>query len=275
MWHVRFGKQDDRAREMPVHIDRSRFDYEFGELGAADMSRVDCIVPLDVPDYDEARWNAGYWGRKFWSPHPDHVALCGDKLLLNRFVLDSEFAALVPPLHDDATGQFPYALKKRRDAWGRNSFVIRTIEEERMAAELIASPDYFRQAYIAGREEYAVHFLMVDNKVAYAQTVRYEMEPGGDIKGERAVPVSIVYLPAGDHLAVFARLLTRIGYCGTCCIDYKMDNGRPMLLEINPRVGASLIPDINRYLEAYLRSLGLSHSRMWGALRRALKTRRK
>lgn len=275
MWHVRFGKQADRAREISTHANHARFDCTFGELRATDISCFDCVVPLDLPDYDEVRWNEGYWGRKFWSPHPDHVKLCDDKLSLNRFLLDSEFAALVPPLRESNSDQFPYILKRRRDEWGRNSFVIRNVEDERMLAELVASPDYFRQAYVVGREEYAVHILMVDNTVEYAQTVKYEMGSASWIKGEKAAPESIVYLPPDDYLAVFARLLTKIGYGGTCCIDYKMDNGRPMLLEINPRVGASLTRDIDRYLEAYLRSLGLSDSRVWNVLRRALKTRRK
>jgi hypothetical protein len=43
----------------------------------------------------------------------------------------------------------------------------------------------------------------------------------------------------------------------TCWIDYKMDSGMPKLLEINPRFGATLTRDINRYLEAYLSSLGM------------------
>lgn len=273
MWHVRFGNKDDRAREMAIHLDRARFDCEFGDLAGVDMSRFDCVVPLDLPDYETARWNEGHWGRKYWSPHPDHVRLCDDKLALNRFVLDGEFAALVPRLHDDGPARFPYALKKRRDEWGKNSFVIRTAEDERLLAEQIASPDYFRQAYISGHEEYALHVLMVDTKVEYAQTVRYEVEPADYILGERAAPKTIDYLPAGDHLAIFTRLLASVGYCGTCCIDYKMHEKQPMLLEINPRIGASLMPDINRYLMAYLRSLGLSRRRVRDVLQRVM-TRR-
>jgi glutathione synthase/RimK-type ligase-like ATP-grasp enzyme len=275
MWHVRFGKQDDRIRELATHIDRDRFDWQVGELRATDISGFDCVVPLDLPDYDAIRWNEGHWGKTFWSPHPDHVRLCDDKLALNRLLLDGEFAALVPPLRETDSDPFPYVLKKRRDEWGRHSHLIRDREDERMAAELLTSPDYFRQAYVPGHEEYAVHVLMVDNSVRYAQTVKYDMASAGCIKGQGAVPQSIAYLPADDHLAVFARLLATIGYSGTCCIDYKMDNGRPMLMEINPRVGASLIPDINRYLEAYLRSLGLSQKRVWNVLRQVLKTRRK
>jgi hypothetical protein len=50
---------------------------------------------------------------------------------------------------------------------------------------------------------------------------------------------------------------------GTCCIDYKIDNGLPKLFEINPRYGASLTGDINRYLKAYLRSLGVREMMAW------------
>ena len=64
------------------------------------------------------------------------------------------------------------------------------------------------------------------------------------------------YLQHSEYVAIFSRMLIELGYVGTCCINYKMERGVPKLLEINPRVGSSLIPDINRYLFAYLRSLG-------------------
>ena len=46
-----------------------------------------------------------------------------------------------------------------------------------------------------------------------------------------------------------------LDYTGTCCINYKLADGVPMLFEINPRFGATLCADINPYLDAYLASL--------------------
>lgn len=57
---------------------------------------------------------------------------------------------------------------------------------------------------------------------------------------------------------VFADMLKNLGYTGTCCFNFKMVAGQFLIFETNPRFGASLCPDINAYLAAYLRALELA-----------------
>lgn len=52
-------------------------------------------------------------------------------------------------------------------------------------------------------------------------------------------------------LLLWDRLLDTLGFEGLCCINYKLNNGRPLLLEINPRFGGSL----GEYFFAFLRHL--------------------
>ncbi len=215
-------------------------------------------MPVDLADYKTIEANKRFFGSKFWAPDRATIDMCHDKLALNRRLLGGRFAELVPPLRPGNDGTFPYIVKKRGDIWGVNSFVVRNGDDERTLAPQLQSPEYFCQAYVSGTEEFALHVLMAGDEVAYAQTVKYEIGRDFYVLGKNLHEQRRALLPENEFLATFSALLAELNYSGTCCIDYKMDNGRPKLMEINPRVGASLTADINRYLEAYLTSLAIA-----------------
>jgi hypothetical protein len=257
VWNIRFGKSDAWKGLIDSAIDRAIFKYKIGDLHREDFAKFDCVVPLDLPDYNEIKSNYCFYGKKFWAPDRDVVDLCHDKLALNRLLLGGKFAELVPPLRESSKRQFPYIAKRRLDGYGRNSFVVKHSDDEQTIDTKLQSSDYFCQTYIPGSEEFALHVLMVDHKVIYAQTVKHKMGENYYVKGAFKHPAQTTYLSKNEHIANFSAILMELGYSGTCCIDYKMHNGLPMLLEINPRFGASLTGDINRYLAAYLASLGV------------------
>jgi predicted ATP-grasp superfamily ATP-dependent carboligase len=67
-----------------------------------------------------------------------------------------------------------------------------------------------------------------------------------------AKSISQHYLDDMPFLEEFASVLRAIGYNGLCCIDYKVADGVPKILEVNPRIGFTVIQDINNFLEAYV-----------------------
>ncbi len=257
MLNICFGYHGDWVRNITNVIDRAIFKFQFSDLHLVDFSDFDCVVPLLESDYDALRNNRVFFGTKFWVAPPNVVDICNDKLAFNRWLLGSEFAELVPPLRKKSGGQFPYVIKKRRDLWGQNSFIVRNSEDERAMAAMLLSPEYFCQNYISGPAEFALHILMVNGEVVYDQTVKHNMGRDFYILGKDGKAERSIYLPKSEHIAIFSRLLATLDYTGTCCIDYKIENGLPKLMEINPRYGGSLTGDINRYLEAYLSSLGV------------------
>lgn len=257
MWHVLFGTEKYRAYDIVKTIDKRRYRCDFGDLEHADLGQFDCVVPQVFSDYDALKSKMDQRGIKFWCPKPETVDLCDDKLALNKFLLGGAFAELVPPLLEKEAGRYPYILKKRTDENGAHAFVIRTLDDERAFTNLLDSPEYFCQTYVPGREEFAVHILYVHDEIAYAQTVKYEFVEKVYAKGQHFCLKRRTYLSNNDHLDAFAKILRSVEYTGTCCIDYKMQDGQPQILEINPRGGSSLPRDINRYLEAYLASLGI------------------
>src|SRR5262249_16211336 len=134
MWRIRLGDQESRAGEIAERVDRARFHCEYGDLRQADFSKFDFVVLLVFSHYQALERNKELWGTKFWSPSPEIVDLCDDKLALNRSLLGGKFAELVPALCG-RTGAgrcaFPYILKKCRDEYGENCFIVRNSDDER------------------------------------------------------------------------------------------------------------------------------------------------
>ena len=50
--------------------------------------------------------------------------------------------------------------------------------------------------------------------------------------------------------------LWTLGYEGTCCFNYKLVDGAPVILELNPRFGGSLVGDVAIYVAAHLEAIG-------------------
>jgi hypothetical protein len=126
-------------------------------------------------------------------------------------------------------------------------------EEIRLALE---EHSHFIQDYLPGHLEYACHVLMHRGTVQLCQTIEYDMGAVPGVKGVGLRPRKFRWLtetPGQD--ALFA-ILKAIGLeTGTCCIDYRMVDGIPMLFEINPRVGGSLTWNVAPYLRRYLACL--------------------
>jgi hypothetical protein len=253
MPRILFGWRPDWRRRLERHIDKGEYRYDFAEPGKLEPAACDCVVPLTLDDYSAlARW-PDLQGRKFLVPDAELVALCDDKLAFNRHLLAGPFAHLVPPLADGADPAMPGILKKRRSEFGKDSFIVGGGPPAPEIAARLADPDYFRQVLIAGEEEFALHLLLVGGTIVFHRTVRYRMPGALTVKGAAARPVESDMLADSPHLAAFAPMMAALGYTGTCCIDYKLaSGGQPMLFEVNPRVGLTLLDDINRYLGALL-----------------------
>ena len=80
----------------------------------------------------------------------------------------------------------------------------------------------------------------MEGRIRCALTIEYDMQASGRIKGP--LRPGRARLVATRHRGTFAAMLRAIGYQGLCCIDYKMRSGVPLILEVNPRIGGSLVP---------------------------------
>lgn len=210
----------------------------FAELTPDNLRGQDLVVPLQLPDMETLRRHASLLPRSLLPlPDPACVALCDDKLRFHHAMLAASFGQYLPEIADALP--FPYVLKKRNDAWGVNTHIIASHDDELRHAGQLRDADYFRQAMIPGRREYATHLLMRDGRVAAAITMEYTYAHDLHKKCREQLP-HYTRLRRSTHLGLFRDMLTVIGFEGLCCVNYKLHQGQPRIFEINPRFGGSL-----------------------------------
>jgi hypothetical protein len=178
-------------------------------------------------------------------PTAESVQLCDEKPLFNQRLMATGFAEYIPRMGRPLT--YPYMLKKREDAWGRNCHVIMDCQTEKHYAEKLEDPDYFTQEIVTGPTEYATHILFKDQKIIRSLNLKYVFDTDIPIKGQnKFIYMKICRSPYSD---LFASILREIGFEGLCCVNYKVRDNKPMILEINPRCGASLCPYLFSFVQ--------------------------
>ena len=229
----------------------------FGDITAADAG-YDVVFPVSLEAAKVAAEDPVLM-RHNPLPLPSVAAieLCDDKGALNHHLRSHGFSAFVPP--DATLGRFPYILKRRVDSFSRHAHRIAGPESEKHHAELIASPDYICQEWVDGRTEYAAHLLRWGGKVRHAVTIGYTMAADRTIRGRESLDRRFV--APNRFNALFDAMLESLNFEGLCCINYKIHNGQPALLEINPRAGFSVAP----FLFSFIRHLDWSRAQPAGA----------
>lgn len=225
----------------------TRHHLEFGPAptGGGDY---DLVVPLTVEALVAAAQDGVLCRRNpLRIPEPRVVELCHDKAALNARLRELGFASHVPA--PTRLGEFPYILKLRRDDGGKNSFRIDGPADEIEHRAKLDSPDYFAQQLVLGKMEFTTHLLHARGGTRRALTISFRMPTDRGVRGRD--PVALHRRVRTHDTRLFAAILDAIGFEGLCCVNYKLVDGRPQLLEINPRAGLTLLP----FFATFMRSL--------------------
>jgi hypothetical protein len=222
----------------------------FAPIDRADLSRFDLIVPLSLADARFLRGQPEHI-RAHMVPLPDEAcsALCHDKPRLNETLIAAGFAAHVPPMGAGLAP--PFVCKPTHGENSDDCIMVPDYAAILRLGRTLDQPGLFRQAAVRGEVEHATHFLMKDGRLERELTVSYHHDTALFIKGATAQPpVARTLGPCPDAQTLTA-MLRAIGYSGIGCANFKIAGGRLQLLEINPRIGGSLMA----YFATFLRSL--------------------
>jgi hypothetical protein len=169
-------------------------------------------------------------------PSLECISLCDDKYLLNKSLEANGFGHFLPKVGGALT--YPYILKKRIDEGGRNSHLISDKQQEQALSDVLTHPEYFSQNFMRGSCEYATHILFKNRRIVHSINIEYKFTSETPIKGkDKPIYTMICHCP---YLDLFSNMLRSIGFNGLCCINYKVCDNHPFILEINPRFGGSL-----------------------------------
>jgi hypothetical protein len=222
----------------------------FAAMAEADLSRFDLIVPLSLADARLLRGQPKHI-RAHAVPMPDEACttLCHDKPRLNATLMAAGFGAHVPPMGADLAP--PFVCKP---VHGENSDHILMVPDYAAILRLgsvLDQPGLFRQAAVRGDIEYATHFVIKDGRLERELTVAYHHDEPLYIKDTASPASSVRVVGRCPDAQTLTAMLRAIDYNGMGCANFKMAQGRLQLLEINPRIGGSLM----EYFATFLRSL--------------------
>ncbi|RVT97673.1 hypothetical protein EOD42_07610 [Rhodovarius crocodyli] len=219
-------------------------------LSEANLCDADVVVPLTLFD---RQCLEGRHSPNAIVPTAASEALCHDKLAFNLAVMEAGLGKHIPAIVE-VPDSFPVILKRRRDAWGEHSRILHGLPPS-----ALDPAEHFLQAYIPGNEEWATHLLLRNGQVMFEATIRYEMPLGPYVKGIRMGELRSEWqTDETPHLECFQRILQAVGFTeGTCCFDYRVHEGVPLVFELNPRFGGSLMGQIGPYLDAYRAALAV------------------
>lgn len=222
----------------------------FAPLDRADLSRFDLIVPLSLADARFLRSQPNYV-RAHVVPLPDEdcTTLCHDKPLLNTTLIAAGFAAHVPPMGNDLAP--PFICKPVHGENSDHCLLVADYAAILRLGNAVDQPGLFRQAAVRGDVEYATHFIMRDGRLERELTVAYHHDTPLFIKGSASQTPAIRVIGTCPDTQTLSAMLRAIDYNGMGCANFKMAGGQLQLIEINPRIGGSLM----EYFATFLRSL--------------------
>ncbi len=243
---VVFGEHSAQVPAIRAHLDTRRYDPTFGVLAECDLTAFDLVVPLRVEEIATARRANADGRRRAAVPTAELVALCDDKLAFNRRLLALGFGELVPALLPDPPGEYPFVRKARFGDFGQGVRLVRS------PADDVPIPDSFCQRAVPGEGEDVLHVLRLDDRVRFAVAYRYAMAHPLAVRGAADRPLSTTPVDPGPALAEYEPILRALGFEGLGCFNYKWVEGRPMIIELNPRFGGSLVGEVTAALDAML-----------------------
>lgn len=252
MKRILFAFKDDWVGPVRERLDVARYEAHFQDFQdpALSFDGFDAVVPLRLSDYAPVRTRPG---ANFLIPGKRTVQVMHDKLRFNEFLAAKGFGDLVPAVYDGAV-EYPFIYKKRHDQAGIHSKVIETGAERAAFESGIDASEYYKQRYVGGRNEYTTHVLVKGGRIVFDATVAFTFECDHFVRGVNFEAKSIDKI-ATPFPGVFAWIVQALAYDGTCCFNYKIEADKPLIFEVNPRIGGSLRLDLNEFMDAYLKAL--------------------
>jgi len=245
---ILFSDAQCQKKNLQKGLRLTNIEANFTEFNTENINKADIVVPLTIADLRYLN-NEGYVSASNIIPIPslEAIDICDDKYLFYQTLVKNGFEGMLPKI--DTNLKHPFILKKKTGEKGDDNYIIANAATETKYKHLIENPDYFCQELILGTKEYATHILFKNKTIIAALNIEYIFKNETPIKGQDIVISRRIVNTS--YLDTFSEILQSIGFEGICCFNYKVKEGKPYIIEINPRFGASL----SLYFIAFMRQI--------------------
>eukprot|EP00933_Yihiella_yeosuensis_P071926 TRINITY_DN80178_c0_g1_i1.p1 TRINITY_DN80178_c0_g1~~TRINITY_DN80178_c0_g1_i1.p1 ORF type:complete len:736 (-),score=130.61 TRINITY_DN80178_c0_g1_i1:47-2191(-) len=185
-------------------------------------------------------------GWRVLSSSADLIRRLSNKRLLFDFAEENGLLEYLPQRYampEDA--EFPCILKRAFGEYGKDCYIVQSIEEVRKTASSSLDSQWVLQELICGKVELATSLLVDCGKVLSVVSTSYQYASDAYVWPRVRLVQKTAHDVPQEHLDVFSKFL--LEYRGICNFNYKVrEDGALSIFEINPRVGGDLAVDAHR-----------------------------
>jgi hypothetical protein len=181
--------------------------------------------------------------RQLTSPQ-DLIATISDNNKLHDFLAHSGFQEYLPAVFREGEEVRYPCVVKRLDLYAGDGVRIAHDTKElvsHLRDPLFRQHPYQIQELIAGELEYVTHLVCKSGEILEEYSFEYRMRGPAEIRRFRS-PIDFKRSQQRDEvMLVFSRIVKSLNFTGPCNVNFKLVDGRPLVFEINPRLGGSLM----------------------------------
>jgi len=144
---------------------------------------------------------------------------------------------------------YPCIFKLSKGFGGNGSFVIKTDQE---LEKVKSSSDYVIQEYITSPDEYGGNFYVENGIIKFF--VYYKMTNHKQYHIQRGKLEKYIRITDNNWNDTFSEIFKQINYTGFACANFKLIDGKPVIFEINPRLGGTIVCTNEEDLEKIINS---------------------
>lgn len=168
-----------------------------------------------------------------------------NKKSFENFTIENKLEKYVPKKYRHDEPIFPLITKKSYNNSGVDSKIYHSMDEYLL--DIHRENDVF-QEYIIESSEYVSHLVVNRGRIIKELSFEYVFETEFYIKGVKDSPKKFLnYNPAEWVVDILSKFL--VNYHGVCNIDYKVSRNNVYVMEINPRLGGSLMNNLEDLTE--------------------------
>lgn len=192
-------------------------------------------IEVDVVAWNEHRAILEQSGAKVLLNNPELIRLCADKWLFYERLVESGVRCAIPTSlkFDESQHRFPLLLKPRRGSGSSGIVIVENKEQLEPYLDDIGPKLMIQPVIGSAQEEYTTSaFFDRQGHLCNAITLRRTLSSGGFTEIAETAEASGI----NEALTQLGDIFHPVGPTN---FQFRLDNGQPKLLEINPRISSA------------------------------------
>jgi carbamoylphosphate synthase large subunit len=260
--HINFFNVICRYSSIKDYIHHNSFNDIKDLLNTCLVNDAKILIPIYIADSYFLSKNKQIFidnGLNFFVSSCEIIDTFNNKRKFHDFMVNNHLNQYVPKKYDDYI--YPCILKNVCSDFGKDTYIINKYNDlPKFITDKTNIDNYIILEPIYGNREYATHIFAIDGEIKIHATVQYSRDKDLYISSGTDKPLNAYFINkiSDEVFNVLVNIMKICSYTGVCCIDYKIVDNVPIIFEINPRFGGSLIHNEKlfcEFIKTYIKSV--------------------